>query len=64
MPPINTFDIVLFSAQVLVIYTVVSMSLYNLTQTNDNKVISLLSSSVGYLLPLPFFSKHVPHPPQ
>ena len=66
MTPINTFDIVLFSAQVLVIYIVVSMSLYNLTQSNDNKElwISLLSSSVGYLLPSPFLSKHVPHPPQ
>ena len=66
MPPINTFDIVLFSAQILVIYIVVSISLYNLTQSNDNKElwISLLSSSVGYLLPSPFLSKHVSHPPQ
>ena len=54
-----TFDIVLFSAQVLVIYIVVSISLYNLSQSNDNKElwISLLSSSVGYLLPSPFLSK-------
>ena len=64
MPHINTFDIVLFSARVLVIYIVVSMSLYNLTKSNNNKElwISLLSSSVGYLLPSFFLSKHVPHP--
>ena len=61
-----TFDIVLFGAQVLVIYIVVSISLYNLSQSNDNKElwISLLSSSVDYLLPSPFLSKNVPHPPQ
>ena len=61
-----TFDIALFGAQVLVIYIVVSISLYNLSQSNDNKElwISLLSSSVGYLLPSPFLSKNAPHPPQ
>ena len=66
MSPLRTFDIVLFGAQVLVIYIVVSISLYNLSQNNDNKElwISLLSSSVGYLLPSPILNKHVPHPPQ
>ena len=66
MSPLRTFDIVLFGAQVLVIYIVVSISLYDLTQSNDNKElwISLLSSSVGYLLPSPILTKHVPHPPQ
>ena len=61
-----TFDIVLFGAQLLVIYNVVSISLYNLSQSNDNKElwISLLSSSVGYLLLSPFLNKNVPHPPQ
>ena len=61
-----TFDIVLFRAQVLVIYIVVLISLYNLTQSNNNKElwISLLSSSVGYLLPSLILTKHVPHPPQ
>ena len=44
MLPINTFDIVLFSAQVLVIYIVVLMSLYNLTQSNDNKNSGLVCS--------------------
>ena len=58
----NTFDIVLFGAHLLVIYIVVSISLYNLTQSNGNKetLISLLNSSVGYLLPSPILTKHVP----
>ena len=66
MSRLKIFDIVLFGAQVLVIYIVVSISLYNLSQSNDNKElwISLLSSSVGYLFPSPFLSKHIPHRPQ
>ena len=50
MPALTNFDIVLFAAQILVLYIVVSISLYNLTQSNNNKDlwISLLSSSVGY----------------
>ena len=46
MPALTNFDIVLFAAQILVLYIVVSISLYNLTQSNNNKElwISLLSS--------------------
>ena len=33
----TTFEIVLFGAQVLAIYIVVSIRLYNLSQSNDNK---------------------------
>ena len=44
MPPINTFDIVLFDAQVLVIYIVVPMSLYNLTQSKTTKMSGLVCS--------------------
>ena len=53
MPPLRTFDIVLFGAQFLVIYIVVFISLYNLTQSKNNKElwISLLSIFVGYLIP-------------
>ena len=62
----RTCDIVLFGAQVLVIDVVVSISLYSLTQSNDDKELwsRLLSSSVGYLLPSPILTKHVSHPPQ
>ena len=68
MPNINlsqsTSDIILFAAQVIAVYIIISISLYNLTQTIENKElwISLLSSSVGYLLPSPMRSKHVSHP--
>ena len=46
---------IVFIAQILVIYTVVAVSLFNLTQDGDNKNvwIALLSSSLGYLLPAP-----------
>ena len=68
MPNINlsqsTSDINLFAAQVIAVYITISISLYNLTQIIENKElwISLLSSSVGYLLPSPMLSKHVSHP--
>ena len=68
MPNINlsqsTSDIILFVAQVIAVYIIISISLYNLTQTIENKElwISLLSSSVGYLLPSPMLSKQVSHP--
>ena len=68
MPNINpsqkTSDIILFAAQVIAVYIIISISFYNLTQTIENKElwISLLSSSVGYLLPSPVISKHVSHP--
>ena len=59
--PHNTFDLVLFVAQVLAVYIVIAISLYNLTKGGENKElwISLLSSSVGYLLPCPIASKYV-----
>ena len=52
-PEIN--ELILFIAQVLAVYIVIAISLYNLTQTTDNRDlwISLLSSSIGYLLPSP-----------
>ena len=59
-------ELILFTAQVLIVYVVVAVSLYNLTQGTENKElwISLLSSSVGYLLPSPIIQKHVPHTTQ
>ena len=68
MPNINpsqtTSDIILFAAQMIAVYIIISISLYNLTQTIEKKElwISLLSSSVGYLLPSPAISKPVSHP--
>jgi len=52
----------IFFAQTILIYIVVSVSLYNLTNVNADKNneklwIAMLSSSVGYLLPNPTFSK-------
>jgi len=51
---------ILFFAQTILIYIVVSISLYNLTRTDVNKSdeklwVALLSSSIGYLLPNPSF---------
>ena len=64
-PPHNTFDLILFAAQVLAVYIVIAISLYNLTKGGENKElwISLLSSSVGYLLPSPIVTKHVSNNP-
>ena len=52
---------VIVVAQVLMIFVVISVSLFNLTRSAENKDlwVSLLSSSVGYLLPSPLLSKHV-----
>ena len=63
-PAQTTSDIILFAAQMIAVYIVISISLYNLTLNTENKElwISLLSSSVGYLLPSPVLSKHVSHP--
>ena len=57
----TVFNITLLVAQVLVVYIVIAISLYNLTKGTENKElwISLLSSSVGYLLPSPIISKNV-----
>ena len=59
------FDLVFFAAQVLAVYVVIAISLYNLTRGSTEKDlwISLLSSSVGYLLPSPISLKHVSHSP-
>ena len=47
--PQQTTAIIMFAAQVIVVYIVISISFYNLTQNPENKKlwISLLSSSVG-----------------
>ena len=57
----NKFDVILFVAQVVIVYIVICVSLYNLTRGSDLKElwISLLSSSVGYILPSPML-KNVP----
>ena len=61
MPSISptASDLILFFAQVFAVYIVISISLYNLIKGDSNKElwISLLSSSVGYLLPSPILSK-------
>ena len=62
MPNISqsTTDLVLFFAQVFAVYVVIAISLYNLTLddiTNKDLWVSLLSSSVGYLLPSPIMTQ-------
>lgn len=46
---------VVFFSQVLIVYTVIVVSIYNLTKGggNSNLWTSLLSSCLGYLLPNP-----------
>ena len=46
---------IVFFSQILIIYTVISVSLYNLTSGNgkSNLWIALLASCLGYLLPNP-----------
>ena len=63
MLPQQTTVNILFAAQVIVVYFVISISLYNLTQNTENKELwfSLLSSSFGYLLFSPVITKHVSH---
>ena len=59
-------NLALFLCQVVGVYVVIILSLYNLTQGVENKElwVSLLSSSVGYLLPAPILTKkHVSSSP-
>jgi hypothetical protein len=53
---------VLFLCQVLILYTVIVVSIYNLTVESENSTLwtALLSSCLGYLLPNPTIkTKHV-----
>ena len=53
---------VVFLCQVLILYTVIMVSIYNLTVNSENSTLwtALLSSCLGYLLPNPTIkSKHV-----
>ena len=52
-------DLALFICQIAAVYIVIAFSLYNLTQSVENKKlwVSLLSSSVDYLLPAPIMTK-------
>ena len=51
---------IVFIVQVLLIFTIVGFSLYNLTVGTQSKdlYISLLSSSIGYILPNPKLKKN------
>ena len=55
-------DLLLFLAQVIVVYLVVSIFVFNLTRGDTNKElwISLLRSSVGYLLPSLILKRKTP----
>ena len=57
----TVIDVILTVAQMIVLLVIVAGSLYNLTQGVDNRDlwISLLSSSIGYLIPSPLNSRHV-----
>lgn len=53
---------VVFLCQVLILYTVIVVSIYNLTVSSENSTLwtALLSSCLGYLLPNPTIkNKHV-----
>jgi hypothetical protein len=53
---------VVFVCQVLILYTVIVVSIYNLTVESENSTLwtALLSSCLGYLLPNPTIkTKHV-----
>ena len=52
---------IVFLCQVLILYTVIVVSIYNLTVESDSTLwTALLSSCLGYLLPNPTIkSKHV-----
>lgn len=55
---------IVFFCQVIIIYTVIFTSIYNLTRGNtaDNNLwTALLSSSLGYLLPNPTIKKRQDH---
>ena len=46
---------IVFLCQVIILYTVIVVSIYNLTVAHDDSTLwtALLSSSLGYLLPNP-----------
>ena len=46
---------IVFLCQVIILYTVIVVSIYNLTVAHDDSMLwtALLSSSLGYLLPNP-----------
>jgi hypothetical protein len=52
---------IVFFTQVIILYTVIIVSIYNLSKgSNDDKLwITLLSSSIGYLLPNPSIKRNV-----
>ena len=51
---------IVFLCQVVVLYTVILISIYNLTTGHENYNLwtALLSSSLGYLLPNPSLRRH------
>jgi len=54
-------DLILFISQILVVYLVISISLYNLSCTDGNKElwIFLMNSCIEYILPAPKLRKIV-----
>ena len=50
---------IVFFVQIIVIYTVIGVSIFNLSTNNHNNPlwISLLSSCLGYLLPSPYINR-------
>ena len=51
----ETIELIVFFAQIIGVYFILGSSIYNLAQSENNRDlwISLLSSSLGYLLPTP-----------
>ena len=52
---------IVYFTQIVVLFTVIAISLYNLTSNTESRElwISLMSSSLGYILPSPKIKKHV-----
>ena len=53
--PAMRADIILFAAQIILIFIVVFFALYNITvgSTNENVWLMILSASMGYMMPNP-----------
>lgn len=53
--PAMRADVILFAAQIILIFIVVFFALYNITagSTNENVWLMILSASMGYMMPNP-----------
>ena len=54
-------NLIVYCTQIIMIYIIISVSLYQLTNTSSNTElwISLLSANIGYILPSPKIKKAI-----